>query len=414
MPRHCLILSDTFPNRIEPWRGPYNRRQVECLAEFCKVTVIDPIPWPRIIRDSRFRKLARQPDTVLENIPIHHPPFYYLPMIGRSRHWRGILSAARRTLRRIGPASFDSVLATFAYPHGLAAKYLAADLGIPYAIKVRGTDLHGLMPGTHRSKLTAEALRSASAIIAVSSNLARIAASLGAPAARIHLLTNGIDADRFRIIERTDARKQLGLPAEGRIVLFVGSLLPVKGIDILLEAIGTTLLRNPHNVAPPPSGENSQPGTATLRPLFAIAGKGPLQGLIEKHANNAPGSIRLLGQLAREEICLWMNAADVLALPSRNEGCPNVVLEALACGTPVVASKVGAVPDLLYDDSGILVEPVTPSALAHAIHQALARAWDRAAIRQCVEHKSWPENARALYHLLRRATGNTPGEERSP
>ena len=223
MTLRCLILSDTFPNRLEPWRGPYNRRQIESLAQLCEITVINPLPWPRVVCSTRFRKLTSQPDTLLENIAIHHPTFYYLPVLGRSRHWRGILSAARRALRRIGPAPFDLVLATFAYPHGLAARHLAADLGVPYAVKIRGTDMHGLQPGTPRSQLTAQALRNAAAVIAVSSNLARIAESLGAPPQLIHVLTNGIDADKFRLLPRSDARRQLGLPPEGHIILFAGS-----------------------------------------------------------------------------------------------------------------------------------------------------------------------------------------------
>jgi len=375
---HCLILSDTFPNRFEPWCGPYNRRQVESLAEFCKVTVINPIPWPRILRDSRFRKLVKQTDTVLTNVPIHHPPFYYLPVIGRSRHWRGILSAARRALKRVGPASFDIVLATFAYPHGLAATHLASDLGIPCAIKVRGTDLHGLRPGARRSRLTADALRTAAAIIAVSGNLARIAESLGAAPERVHVLTNGIDAHEFTLIPRAEARNRLSLPQDRRIVLFAGSLLPVKGIDVLLEALQTR----------------------PLEALVAFAGKGPLQGLIDKHADNAPDSIRLLGHLERRQICLWMNAADLLVLPSRNEGCPNVVLESLACGTPVVASKVGAVPDIIDDACGIAVPPADPDELARAIRTALNRRWNRADIRRKVENRTWRDNARTLHRIL--------------
>jgi glycosyltransferase involved in cell wall biosynthesis len=230
------VLADTFPSALDPWRGPYNRRQIECLAPLCGVTVIDPMPWPRLLRDWRAWALAARPDGVLDGMTIHHPVFWYLPALGRGRNWRGVVSAAERALKREPDARWDVILATFAYPHGLAAKRLAERMGVPYLIKARGSDLHSLPSSGARRELTAEAVRGAAGIVAVSRNLADIALQLGARPEGVRVLTNGIDAGAFPTLDRARARRELGLPENGKQVLFVGSLLPIKGIDVLMDA----------------------------------------------------------------------------------------------------------------------------------------------------------------------------------
>lgn len=383
----CLVLADTFPSALEPWRGPYNRRQIECLARLCRVTAIDPMPWPRLLRDRRAWALAARPDGVLDGMTIHHPVFWYLPVLGRTRTWRGVASAAERALKREPGARWDVILATFAYPHGLAAKRLAERLGVPYVIKARGTDLHSLPDSGARRELTVEAVRGAAAVVAVSRNLADIAVQLGAKPDAVRVLTNGIDAGAFQVLDRASARRELGLPENGRQILFVGSLLPVKGIDVLMEAFLAMRARNPALFA---------------EAQLLIAGEGPKRSWVERRiADNAmSGSVKLLGQVGREKVALLMNAADVLALPSRNEGCPNVVLEALASGTPVVAARVGAVPDLLDESCAIIVPPEDAAQFAAALEQALTKPWDRAALRRRVEGMSWEKNARELHETL--------------
>ncbi|MGD1000935.1 MAG: glycosyltransferase [Candidatus Brocadiia bacterium] len=386
------MLADTFPSALEPWRGPYNRRQIECLARLCRVTAMDPMPWPRLLRDRRAWALAARPDGVLDGMTIHHPVFWYLPVLGRGRTWRGVASAVERALKREPDARWDVILATFAYPHGLAAKRLAERMGVPYLIKARGSDLHSLPASGARRELTGEAIRGAAGVVAVSRTLAEIALQLGAKPDGVRVLTNGIDAAAFQVLDRAGARRELGLPEIGKLVLFVGSLLPVKGIDVLMEAFLAMRARNPALFA---------------QTQLLIAGEGPKRSWIVRRMadEGLSGSVKLLGHVGRERIARLMSAADVLALPSRNEGCPNVVLEALACGTPVVAARVGAVPDLLDESSGIIVPPEDRAQFAAALERALARPWDRAALRRRVEGMSWEANARALYEMLALVVG---------
>jgi glycosyltransferase involved in cell wall biosynthesis len=379
---NILVLADTFPNSLDPWRGPYNRRQIECLADLCDVTVIDPVPWVKVARDARLRSLIGKPDHTLKKITIHHPLFRYVPVLGRARHWRGILAAAKRAMPEIPNRDFDCVLATFAYPHGLAAKHLAAEMKVPYVVKVRGTDLHSLPPRGPRRTLTAEALRDASGVVAVSSNLAEIARNLGAAPERVKVITNGIDSDRFAIMPREQARYSLELPMSDRVLFSLGSLVPVKGLELLLDALAQI--------------EESR------RPMLAIGGDGPLRDTLHRRAAvlGLAGRVQLLGQVDREHVNLWMNAADALVLSSLDEGCPNVVLEAMACGTPVVATRVGAVPDLVNERCGLIAPPGDAAALSSRIEEMFDRGWDREAIRARVEGMTWRANARKLHDVL--------------
>ncbi len=383
----CLVLTDTFPNRLEPWRGVYNRRQIEELGKLSELTILNPLPWTRVVRRPKMIGLLRGMDDVLEGIPMYHPLLWYVPGLGRNWTWRGVVRAARKTVeeRELGP--FDLILATFVYPHGTAAMHLAGELGVPYVVKARGSDLHQLPLSGARREAAAQALQGAAAVVAVSGNLAEIARDLGAPDSKIRVLPNGVDVSRFSLIDRSAARRDLGVPVHStRIALFVGNLLPVKGLDVLIEALS----------------EETLSGRFDGELLVPIAGDGRMRRRLERQLsrNGLNETVRLLGRLSREEVALWMNAADVLVLPSRNEGCPNVVLEALCCGTPVVASRVGAVPDLLDDASGTIVPPEDPQALARGIKDALGRNWNREHIRSRVEEKSWENNARQMRHIL--------------
>jgi glycosyltransferase involved in cell wall biosynthesis len=380
-PPRVLVLADTFPSRLRPWHGSYNRRQFECLAKLCPVTAIAPQPWPTALRSKERRLLARHVDHVLPDLPIYHPIFFYLPVIGRLGTWRGLARAARKALAMMPEREFDILVATFAYPHGLAAKRLAEEMEIPYVIKARGSDLHSLPHAGHRRKLAAEAIRGAARVIAVAPNLAEIAVDLGADPARVDVLLNGIDAERFKVIDRDEARARVDLRPEQKLAVSVGNLLPVKGVDVLCDAAQALDLEQ-------------------LDAVIVFAGSGPMADTVKARKHDR---LRLVGQLDREAVALWLNAADMLILASRNEGCPNVVLEALACGTPVVASRVGAVPELLDDACGLMAPPNDPKALADAIRRVWSRDWDRAAIRKRVENRSWAENARAFRDLLKKA-----------
>jgi glycosyltransferase involved in cell wall biosynthesis len=358
------------------------------------VTVVNPLPWTNLLTDSRLRSLTKGLDRVLDGIDVHHAVMWHVPLVGRNRMWKAVLSAVRRALEGGAAGDYDAILATFAYPLGPAAMRLARQMGVPYVVKARGSDLHQLPASGSRRRRTAEALRGAAAVVPVSSNLARIAEDLGARPERIHVLPNGVDFERFPMLPRQEARARLGQHADGALALFVGNMVPVKGVDILLDAMAAG-------------------GSKRFR--LAVAGDGKLRRKLERRVSRAglDERVRFLGRISRQDVALWMNAADVVALPSRDEGCPNVVLEALACGTPVVASAVGAVPDLLDGCCGMTVAPGEAGDLGDALGVALERTWDRSAIRHRVEGMSWESNGRKLYELLEQVVTRTDNTDKA-
>jgi glycosyltransferase involved in cell wall biosynthesis len=171
--------------------------------------------------------------------------------------------------------------------------------------------------------------------------------------AEVDVLPNGVDSDRFRPVDAATARRELGLPADNKVVLFVGMLIPIKGIEYLLEAIRVVAHKD----------ENA---------IFAFVGEGHLKSKIVERLEDLADRVVIAGSRPSTETPLWMNAADILVLPSLSEGRPNVVLEAMACGTSVVATPVGGIPQLLQDGkTGLLVPTRDSEALARSLLRLL-------------------------------------------
>ena len=187
----------------------------------------------------------------------------------------------------------------------------------------------------------------------------------------------------IHIRDRSEARAQLGLK-QGRIVCFIGNLVPEKGPDILIEALAHT---DPSILA-------------SLKVIFV--GNGHSQEELSRRAGELGIGevVQFAGRRPPSEIPIWMAAMDLLCLPSRREGCPNVVLEALASGRPVVASSVGGVPDLISERNGIQVVPNDPARLGRAISEALQRDWSPGDLRSSVASLTWSDMGKKVHQVL--------------
>lgn len=390
-----LIVTKIFPNRLEPLSSPFNRRQFAALSRLCDVEVLASIPWfPGASVFGRWSAAGRLTQVPrhdrIDGIPVLHPRFAYLPKIGHSI--AGPLyaaSLARLALARRG--SVDVVLGSWAYPDGFAAVVLAEMLGIPAVIKLHGSDMNVVArwPGPRRH--LEWALPRAARVVAVSRPLAEAAVELGVRPERIDLVPNGVDRQAFKPGDRAEARAQLGLPGDGKIALFVGHLTEAKGAGDLIRAFALA-------------------GHLSSSDRLVLVGDGAGSEACRQLAQELGERVLFAGPQPHERIPLWLAACDVLALPSWNEGMPNVVLEALASGRAVVATNVGGIPDVVDGFPHELVPPRQPEALAAALSRALRADYQPEQVSSRLARPDWDESAQLLYQSLRAALGNVASE----
>jgi glycosyltransferase involved in cell wall biosynthesis len=384
-----LAITRLWPNRLEPQSAAYNRQQFAALARYCDLQVLAAHPYivgaaltglPR-----RHAALARMPrrDEVA-GIPTNYMRQYYVPKVDSLGVPLFLLSLLphRRLLRQ-----HDRVLASWAYPDACAVLLACDALGIPCYVKVHGSDLNVEASATVPRAVMRRVFRKARAFFAVSSPLAGVLRNLGVPQCKIHLVPNGVDDDLFRPRDRRAARAALGVGDAEQSLLFVGNLKEAKGLPELMLAFDA--------LAP-----------ARPRLTLTIVGDGPWKPRLLAWAASHGPRVRLLGQRAHEEVAEWLAASDLLVLPSWREGSPNAVLEAVASGRPVVATRVGGIPDVLRENAGILVPAQDAKALASGLTAALDREWRVEDIRRTTPPR-WQHGARIMRDVLAGTHGQT-------
>ena len=382
-----LAITKIFPNAAEPLSAPFNRQQFAALREHCDLEVMATIPWfpgaGLLSRWSSAGKLAKVPRREhIAGLDVTHPRTLFVPRLATAT-WGPLYAASIAPALAPYRGKVDVVLGSWAYPDGFAAVLAARLLGVPAVVKLHGSDINLIakLPGPRR--LLAWALPMAARVVAVSKPLADEAAALGVARERISIVMNGVDSELFKPRDRGAARAELGLPP-GPLALYVGNLKPEKGPLDLANAWETVRRHVPE---------------ATL----AIVGGGPLKGEVQRIVGD---QALVVGPQPLERVPLWMAACTVLVLPSHTEGTPNVVLEALASGRRVVATRVGGVPDLITDPKlGVLVPANDPDALADALVLALREPYDPDEVARIGARGGWAASAAALHDVLVAAAG---------
>jgi glycosyltransferase involved in cell wall biosynthesis len=373
-----LILTNLFPSPWQPHRATFNRQQFAALAKMHDVRVIAPVAWTdrwKSRDDSASERILLR-----EGMTVEYPTYLYPPKVLRSWHGRFFLRSVRPTFERaVEQFQPDVVLASWAYPDGWAAVELARGANLPVVAKVHGSDVLLLDQCSARRAPTAAALARADAVVAVSRQLVSGVQQLGVDSNRIHLVYNGIDTSLFRAGARDEAKSALNLSRDP-MVLFIGNLAPVKGLETLIKACAILRSRG-------------------VRFTCCMIGQGALRQSLSNQiaATGLEQIVRLLGPRPLEELPRWYQAASVFVLPSRSEGIPNVILEALACGTPVVASRVGGIPEILSESS--MVPSGDGRAFAEAIEQVISSSAQSSPSK--FRPTSWSESAANLAEVLR-------------
>lgn len=380
-----LSLCCVFPTKDEPRRGVFVRNRLVALAKLAPLRVVAPIGFIRWGASGRWRFGGSHPKQGDENtVPVCYPRWFCPP--GAS--WlNGVLLFVQLfpLLARMWRCErWDVLDAHFGHPEGVAAALLAMVFRCPYTITLRGLELEQARVGLRR-RLVGWALRRSNRVFAVSRELRDLALELGVDPHKTVMSANGIDGLKFQPMDRSAARLRVGVESGTRLIFTAGKLDPVKGVLELLDAVCRLLVSVPQVrlvIAGGP-GRGSAGYAADVKRICS--------------RSDLAGKVTLLSDVSQDELVEWMNAADVFCLASRREGCPNVVLEALACGVPVVSTAVGAVPDLIPStDYGMMVPPGDPAALADALARALALDWNRERIAAWGQSRSWDHVAEEL------------------
>ena len=386
-----LVFTSLFPNNVWPHHGVFIKERMTRVAARpgIDLRVVAPVPYyPPIKLGSRwpYSQVARE--ETIEGLPVAHPRYFMIPKVATGWHGPLMTRSLLPYMTRVCASwDFDVIDAHYVYPDGYAAVEIGRALGKPVVVSARGSDINLFrdIPAA-RPHLTST-LQRASALIAVSEALGRAMRELGAPEG-IRVIPNGVDARKFHPVPVLEARRRIGL-SQGRMILAVGHLTKNKGQGRLLGAYRALLNLGGHDDV-----------------SVAIVGEGPFRSELEHLIGfyGLGGRVRLAGEIPHEDLHLWYSAADLSTLFSRREGWPNVVLESMACGTPVLATPVGGVPEILGDGrSGALAEG-EDEALGRALAEALARPWDREAIAKDAARHTWETAACAVHEVLSTVT----------
>lgn len=377
-----LTLSTLFPDAGRPAFGVFVERQTLGLAARAGVDlrVVAPVGLPPgpLDRFAHYRPLGRLPQREQwKGLEVFRPRFATIPGTGGRFHVPALVRALAPLLDSLRESfAFDVIDAEFFFPDGPAAVALGRRYGVPVSIKARGADIHHWGHGATAAQVR-RAGRQADGLLAVSEAMKEDMVTLGLPAERIGVHRTGVDCDRFRPLGRAAAKREWGVV--GPLVASVGALIARKGHDLVIEALAGV------------------PGATLL-----IAGEGPERARLEASiARLGLGErVRLLGAIPHETVPRLLAAADVMALVSASEGLANAWVEALACGTPVVAGDVGGVREVLTAPAAGRIVARTPVAIAAAICELIAAPPAAGDVRTLVGGFTWQANAAALHAHL--------------
>ncbi len=389
MALEILSFSYCFPNRQNLEWGIFILQRLEALARRVSLQVCAPVPWFPLLTARRGN--PGPVDDRLNDLRVYRPRFFYVPGFLKDHDARFYALGLRKWLKVVWRHQPPQILdAHFVWPDGVGVALLAGRLGLPYAITLRGK-LYECLKVPAQRRQCASALKGAAAVISVSSALAQEALKLGVSAKRLHVIPNGVDRSRLYPRDKIDCRRRLGLPETGRLLVTVAHLGHRKGHHEVIRAL------------------QGLPDDVRL----VIVG-GPAQGGNEDSLMKTAAAVGvakrliLAGQQSYDRVPFYYNAADASVLASYREGCPNVVLESLACGTPVVASDVGAVRDILpVPGAGAIVFPREVAQLGEALRQVLDRRWDPETVVEASGVKSWNQVAKNVHAVLQDAVNTS-------
>ncbi len=391
-----LTFSTLYPSAARPRHGIFVETRLRHMVALGGVDarVVAPVPWfPSGWKGfgaySQFAATPRREQR--HGVEVSHPRYFMLPKIGMAMQPFSLAVAGLHAAHRLRRDGFecDVIDAHYFYPDGVAAAMVAERLGKPLVVTARGSDLNFIADVPRARRRILAAARRCARIICVSAALRERAIAIGIDAKGIEIVRNGVDLAVFTPQDRNDSLRALGLNRLSRpLLLAVGNLVPEKGLDLAVHALAR------------------MPQASLL-----IVGEGPLERTLARLAADLGVASRLtiVPAMPQERLALAYNAADLLVLPSLREGWPNVLLEALACGTPVVAAAVGGVREIVnHPAAGRVFSGRAVSPMIEAIDDVLRNGPSPEAVRRHATAFGWGPVVERHREILRFAAAQAP------
>jgi teichuronic acid biosynthesis glycosyltransferase TuaC len=391
-----LTYTSLFPNAQQKDLGVFIYQRMAHVARRpgIQVEVVAPVPyfptWLRLRRWEAMRKIP--PRETIGGLTVYHPRYPFAPKISMPLHGLLMCLGSFFLVRRLhAQMRFDCIDAHYVYPDGFAAALLAAWLKIPLIVSARGTDIN-LFPSFRLIRpMIRWTLRNTAGAVGVCGALRDAMVELGAPRQKTQVIGNGVDVSRFQPLDRDEARGRLGMARDAEIIVSVGALIPRKAHHLAISAIAQVARQHP-------------------KVQLYIVGAGESRQELETMARRLgiDDRIFLVGSRPNEDLSTWYSAANVSCLVSSREGWANILLESLACGTPVVATRVWGTPEVLVSSElGIMVDQKVEE-IAQALAAALEKRWDRALLVDYARKRNWDVVASEVEEFLRLKAYNSP------
>lgn len=391
-----LVLSYLFPNSVHKEFGIFVLNRLKALSGSCEIIVINPIPWfPFSGKLKRYQNFKNIPKTDTKfGIKIYHPRFLIIPKYFK---WVDSLSyfiaALPVALKIEKHFKFDLIDLHWTYPDILSGKLFSLIFKRKWLVTIRGMRALNIYFDLSKNKFFEEVsfrqailkkfLTESDKVITLSQELRQTCIALGVEPEKIKIISNGVDATCFYYIDKSSAREQLCLPHRGKMLLTVGNLTHGKGVDRVLN--GLKKLQKKHGPI-----------------IYYIAGSAGAAGDYTRELKKKIVSLGLkddvvfLGQINHTQLVYWYNAADIFCLPSRSEGCPNVLMEALSCGCPSVSTNVGMVSEILVQNEMGQLSENNGNEFIHALDTALSNSYDPKHIAKHMEIYTWDQCSRRI------------------
>ncbi|WP_252729065.1 MULTISPECIES: glycosyltransferase [Alteromonadaceae] len=374
-------MSSLFPNSVRKQSGLFVRERMFRVAEYADIEVISPVPWfpgQGLIRffKPNYRPMPEKKE-VQQGITVHFPRFLSIPKFFRKLDGAMMARAAYKVLKKLEQQhKIDIIDSHFTYPDGLAATKLAKRMNKKVTITLRGTELtHSKDPD--KLKLMLQAWQDADHMICVADSLKQLAVSLGADGNKFTVVGNGVDTHKFSAMSPHKARQFLAIEEDAKVLITVGGLVKRKGFHRVIECLPELLKIYPNLV-------------------YLIVGGASAEGNIEAELRaqvkrlGVESQVKFLGSLPPDKLSNPLSSADLFVLSTANEGWANVILESMACGTPVIASDVGGNSEVINsDDVGEIVPFDDHLALLTSLKKGLNKEWDRQAIVEYAQQNHW-------------------------